>query len=105
MEKHANNTWREPRSGRLWLKDDLPAVTPLARIFAYEYDASAVFGEDQETFVKGATRLLDDLRMKRIDDQNRPLIFLGHSLGGFLIQQALVNASSNPMCSHIANAV
>lgn len=103
MEDHAMNTWREPQndSGRLWLRDDLPAVAPLAHIFNYEYDATAVFGEGQEGFIMGASELLETLKSQGMDGQTRPLILFGHSLGGFLILQALVSASKNPMYSNI----
>ena len=80
----------------MWLRDDLPKTTPDARIFLYEYDSSAVYGNDQGTFVDKANELLEAIRVKRDDEERKPLLLLGHSLGGLLIRQALVNAHNNP---------
>jgi len=106
-EKHAWNTWREPQddTGRLWLRDDLPKSVPDARIFLYEYDSTAVYGVDRSTFIDKANELLEAIRIKQNDDEHKPLILLGHSLGGLLIEQALVNAHNNPKYSHIRDAV
>ena len=74
-------------NGRLWLRDDLPKTTPDARIFLYEYDSSAVYGNDQGTFVDKANELLEAIRVKRDDDEEtKLLLLLGHSLGGLLIR-------------------
>jgi len=44
------------------------------------------------------------MRIKREDAEDRPLVLLGHSLGGLLINQALINAYNNPKCRHIWGA-
>ncbi|VUC21523.1 unnamed protein product, partial [Clonostachys rosea] len=94
-EAHAWDTWRSA-DGRLWLRDDLPKILPDARIFLYRYNATAVYGSDQGTFSDKADELLEAIRAERDDIQNRPIIFLGHSMGGLLIKQALINAHNNP---------
>ncbi|KAK7222706.1 hypothetical protein V2G26_010709 [Clonostachys chloroleuca] len=93
--EHAWNTWRNRASGRLWLRDDLPQSTPDARIFIYEYNATAVYGKDKSTFVEKSNELLEAVRAER-DDEERPILFLAHSMGGLLVKQALINASMNP---------
>ncbi|KAH9204094.1 hypothetical protein DL95DRAFT_398802, partial [Leptodontidium sp. 2 PMI_412] len=100
QREHALDTWRTPAGdeGRLWLRDDLPTTLPTARIFLYEYDSTVVYGQDYRTFNDKANSLLEDIRLAR-DDENsrsRPLILLGHSLGGLLIEQSLINAYNNP---------
>ena len=70
----------------MWVRDDLPKTTPDARIFLYEYDSSAVYGNDQGTFVDKANELLEAIRVKRDDEERKPLLLLGHSLGGLLIR-------------------
>lgn len=100
---HAWDTWRAPEGpeGRLWLKEDLPRVVPDARIFLYEYDSKAVFGKDRSTFVDKATELLETVRCERDKADTRPILFIGHSLGGLLIKQALINAHNNPKFTEI----
>lgn len=84
------------------MRDDLPKTTPKARIFLYQYDSTAVYGHDQGTFIDKSNELLEAIRVKRDDDEDKkPLILLGHSLGGLLIRQALVNAHNNPKYTHL----
>lgn len=103
---HARDTWQKPTGpqGHLWLRDDLPKQLPEARIFLYEYNSTAVFGKDKSTFIDKANELLEAIRIKRDATGDRPLILLGHSLGGLLVEQALVNAHSNPKYKHIKDA-
>jgi hypothetical protein len=103
---HARDTWRKPSgpNGRLWLRDDLPKYLPESRIFLYEYNSTAVFGYDRSTFIDKANEFLEAMRTKREDAENRPLVLLGHSLGGLLIEQALINAHNNPKYTHIKNS-
>ncbi|GAP82647.2 putative kinesin light chain 1 [Rosellinia necatrix] len=95
---HAWDTWRTPSgpTGRLWLRDDLPQYTPESRIFLYEYDATAVYGTDRNTFVGKANELLEAIRIERRKIPSRPIMFLCHSMGGLLVKQALINAHNNP---------
>ena len=88
---HAWDTWRKPAGtqGRLWLRDDLPQ-------YLYEYNSTAVYGKDRSTFIDKANEFLEAIRTKREDAEDRPLLLLGHSLGGLLIKQALINAHNNP---------
>lgn len=104
---HAWDTWRTPAGpqGHLWLRDDLPQYIPDARIFIYEYNSTAVYGKDKDTFVGKANELLESIRIKRPDRaESRPILFLGHSLGGLLIKQALINAHNNPKYTPIKEA-
>ncbi|KAK0665214.1 hypothetical protein QBC41DRAFT_16307 [Cercophora samala] len=103
ISAHAWDTWRTPEGpdGRLWLQQDLPRVVPDARIFLYEYDSKAVFGKDRSTFIDKATELLETVRCERDKKDTRPILFIGHSLGGLLIKQALINAHNNPKFTEI----
>ncbi|KAI1172154.1 hypothetical protein F4777DRAFT_524116 [Nemania sp. FL0916] len=94
---HAWDTWRTPAgpAGRLWLRDDLPQQLPEARIFLYQYNSTTVYGKDKSTFVDKANAFLESIRLKRRGHDERPLLLLGHSLGGILIKQALINAFNN----------
>jgi triacylglycerol esterase/lipase EstA (alpha/beta hydrolase family) len=40
--------------------------------------------------------LLEAIRIERDDMELRPILFLGHSIGGLLIKQALINTHNNP---------
>jgi hypothetical protein len=103
---HAWDTWRTPAGpqGRLWLRDDLPQYTPDSRIFLYEYNSTAVYGKDKSMFIDKANELLEAIRTERDDVETRPILLLGHSLGGLLIKQALINAHNNPKYMPIKDA-
>ena len=51
-----------------------------------------------------ANDLLERIHIKRADCEKRPIILIGHSLGGILIKQALVNAHSNTRYTPIKQA-
>ncbi|KAI0542077.1 hypothetical protein GGR58DRAFT_453892 [Xylaria digitata] len=95
--EHAWDTWRTPAgsAGRLWLRDDLSRHLPYSRIFLYQYNSTAVYGKDRSTFVDKANAFLESVRLKRKGREQKPLLLLGHSLGGLLIKQALINAFNN----------
>ncbi|KAH7317217.1 hypothetical protein BKA65DRAFT_111198 [Rhexocercosporidium sp. MPI-PUGE-AT-0058] len=103
---HAWDTWRIPSGpqGHLWLRDDLPQYVPETRIFLYEYNSTAVYGKDRDTFIGKANELLEAIRIERDDMESRPILFLGHSMGGLLIKQALINAHHNPKYTPIKDA-
>ena len=103
---HAWDTWRTPAGslGRLWLRDDLPQHIPESRIFLYQYNSTAVYGKDRSTFIDKASELLEAIRVERDDAESRPILFLGHSMGGLLIKQALINAHNNQKYTAIKDA-
>ncbi|TVY81035.1 Protein SERAC1, partial [Lachnellula suecica] len=96
------STWTDKSSGCLWLRDLLPDTKPLkeARIMTWGYDARA-FVRPFEKSTTGRTftfaeALLFDLFNARTSEESksRPLIFVGHSLGGNVIKSALVGANN-----------
>ncbi|PVH70814.1 hypothetical protein DL98DRAFT_521398, partial [Cadophora sp. DSE1049] len=103
---HAWDTWRKPSGpeGHLWLRDELPQHVPETRIFLYEYNSTAVYGKDRDTFIGKANELLEAIRIERRGTESRPILFLGHSMGGLLIKQALINAHNNPKYTTIKEA-
>jgi hypothetical protein len=103
---HAWDTWRTPAGpqGRLWPRDDLPQHIPESRIFLYEYNSTAVYGKDRSTFIDKANDLLEAIRTERDNSETTPILLLGHSMGGLLIKQALINAHINPKYTPIKDA-
>ncbi|KAI1206730.1 uncharacterized protein F4807DRAFT_453276 [Annulohypoxylon truncatum] len=105
-ESHAWDTWGTSSSteGHLWLRYELPRYLPDSRIYLYAYDAATAYGKDRDTFASKASELLEAIQLERDDISSRPIIFLGHSLGGLLIQQALINAQETPKYTPIRAA-
>lgn len=89
---HAYNTWTD--KGKLWLKDFLPsqAGMPRSRVLLFGYNSSAAFRTSTVGVAGAAINLLDQLRFKRREHPERPIVFVCHSLGGIVAKQALVEA-------------
>ncbi|KAG5805560.1 hypothetical protein H9Q74_009414 [Fusarium xylarioides] len=104
--KHAFDTWRTPsgQKGRLWLQQDLPGHIPDSRIFIYQYNTTAAYGQGLDDFCSKADNLLEVINIERRECPERPILLLGRSMGGLLIKQALMNAHSNPGYSAIKAA-
>jgi len=92
------STWTTDST--LWLRDLLPS-SPLfqdARIMTFGYDAKAFLHPFEKSTTARtftfAEALLSDLADKRVSAaaRRRPIIFLGHSLGGLVIKSALRHA-------------
>ncbi|PNP80928.1 hypothetical protein FNYG_05743 [Fusarium nygamai] len=96
--KHAFDTWRTPsgQKGCSWLQEDLPGHIPDSRIFLYQYNTTGAYGRGLDGFRSKADNLLEAINIERRDCPERPILLLGHSTGGLLIKQALINAHSNP---------
>ncbi|KAH6706632.1 Alpha/Beta hydrolase protein [Leptodontidium sp. MPI-SDFR-AT-0119] len=91
----AFQTWTHP-NGTFWPKDLLPKKIPNCRVLIFGYNSNVAFDVTQQGIKEHANTLLDRLSGNREDaPSNRPIIFIGHSLGGLVIKQALINATHN----------
>ncbi|OKL63855.1 hypothetical protein UA08_01111 [Talaromyces atroroseus] len=95
----SHSTWTVDDT--LWLRDLLPRLPSFqsARVMTFGYDARS-FLRSLSLSLHGRTftfaeALLNDLEDKRfsIADKNRPIIFIGHSLGGLVVKSALRHAN------------
>lgn len=75
----------------LWLRDFLPAVFPGARVMSFEYDD---LGGGSYAHIRNLARTLIvhlKLRRQEADQSMRPIVFVGHSIGGLIVRQALLS--------------
>ncbi|KAI9888947.1 MAG: hypothetical protein M1814_006125 [Vezdaea aestivalis] len=83
----SSNTWDQ----YLWLRDTLAKDFPGMRIMTYGHDSNAKLG-GYLTFEEQAQEFENRLKVLFRDQQaRRPVIFIGHSLGGLLVKKALAN--------------
>jgi hypothetical protein len=75
----------------VWLEDALPKTIPEARIITYGYDAGLQGDQGKQFLGRLSSVFLDVLVTLRRDTgtQRRPLCFIGHSLGGVILKEAL----------------
>ncbi|KAL4962580.1 uncharacterized protein BDV14DRAFT_178258 [Aspergillus stella-maris] len=93
LGSNAIGSWKSPSSNRLWLRDFLPDDVPNIRILIYGYDTSLLGNDAKESIEDLGSRFLESIKAFRSDiTHRRPIIFIGHSLGGLLIKEALVRA-------------
>ncbi|KAK3295430.1 Alpha/Beta hydrolase protein [Chaetomium fimeti] len=97
----SHNTWTHiPEGGKgpqtLWLRDLLPGKLPNAHVMSFQYDSST-HGMSEQSVRGNAGKLVRLLRDKREDyeEEERPIVFIGHSLGGIVIKQALKHAKDH----------
>ncbi|KAK3314378.1 hypothetical protein B0H66DRAFT_595100 [Apodospora peruviana] len=88
-------TWQADDAERtVWPRDLLPNHFPNIRVLSFGYNAS-IKGTTSQSGIRDHARALlqwlDDFRDGE-SELSRPLIFVGHSLGGVLIKQALLFA-------------
>ncbi|KAH7008807.1 hypothetical protein EDB80DRAFT_576244 [Ilyonectria destructans] len=103
LASHALGSWMSPTrdEDEVWLRDFLPPDIPNIRVLAYGYDTRLVNSESTECIQQLGTRFLELITTFRDDDgtNRRPIIFLGHSLGGLIIKSALSYAHDTPQAS------
>jgi protein SERAC1 len=87
----ATSTWQAKDATQPWPERKLAADLPEARIMTYGYDADIVHfatRASQNTVMEHSKNLL--IRLINIRDQsseNRPLMFIAHSLGGLVCEK------------------
>ncbi|KAN0072061.1 hypothetical protein V8E54_009790 [Elaphomyces granulatus] len=79
-----------------WLMDLLPTEIPEARIMTFNYSSRWHKNAPHQDRRAPSDILLEHLHMNRERERihTRPLIFIGHSFGGNVIEQMIINASS-----------
>ena len=101
-EFHAEATWTV--EDKLWLRDFLPSQLPSARVLLFGYNANVAF----ETSIAGvreqAINLLNRIASKREEAEDRPIVFVAHSLGGIVVKRALVEAKLDDSYKSIREA-
>ena len=93
---HPHDTWTHD-NGIMWLRDLLPLDMSDARIMTWEYDSEyqTLRHFTRMMMYSHPNSLLSALYSLRQDTKsnNRPIIFMCHSLGGLVVKEALVQAS------------
>ncbi|KAF7895792.1 uncharacterized protein EAF01_009754 [Botrytis porri] len=92
---------------KLWLYDLLPKSLPTARILTFGYQSDAISlinsrGSVISTYTKSLLESLTAFRVPHQEAPSRPLVFLAHSLGGLVVQKALIVASTGARADFFA---
>ncbi|KAL8768746.1 MAG: hypothetical protein Q9194_005629 [Teloschistes cf. exilis] len=92
---HRDDTWKAHDAEEPWPKAFLPQDIPNARLLTYGYDADVAHWmkpAGQNTTRENAQNLVNDLCTYRLRTKSpkRPILFIAHSLGGLIVQDALL---------------
>ncbi|KAL7789036.1 hypothetical protein V8C37DRAFT_387023 [Trichoderma ceciliae] len=91
---HAFGSWKSKNNPDMWLRDFLPESIPNARILTYGYDTKLPGSQSEASILELSKRLLESIKTIRYEQmRTRPLILIGHSLGGLVVKEALVEVS------------
>ncbi|KAK2017089.1 hypothetical protein LZ32DRAFT_577078, partial [Colletotrichum eremochloae] len=94
LGSHPLGSWKSPYSDDVWLRDFLPKDVPNIRVLIYGYDTTLPGSLSNQSIEDLGGILVERVVAFRARDgtTRRPLIFIGHSLGGLLIKEALIRA-------------
>ena len=96
LQGDAIKTW-EHTNGKMWLRDFLSPELPFARIMTFGYDSTVLLSKSVADIEDKALELLNQLSLERTslepaDSNGRPIVFIGHSLGGILVKKSIILA-------------
>ncbi|CCT76220.1 uncharacterized protein FFB20_13588 [Fusarium fujikuroi] len=92
---HPQKTWtfQGSKTTTYWPRDKVPQTLPSARVWTFGYDTkigSPFRPENQNTIYGEGKELVASLAdVRPANEENVPLIFVAHSLGGIVVKQAL----------------
>ncbi|KLU88157.1 hypothetical protein MAPG_07144 [Magnaporthiopsis poae ATCC 64411] len=108
LGSHALGSWKSPKNDDVWLRDFLPRDVPNIRVLLYGYDTTLADSRSKQSIEDLGAIFLEQVIAFRARDgtSRRPIIFIGHSLGGLLIKEALVRTRniSNDAYSDLSKA-
>ncbi|RYP03601.1 hypothetical protein DL764_005031 [Monosporascus ibericus] len=90
--------------GNMWLSDNLPEDIPAARVMIYGYES----GLQHSTSFAHLSDLASSLQIAISDvlrSEKKRLILIGHSLGGLLIKEALIQIARSDSESDLLNII
>ncbi|KAI5802993.1 hypothetical protein EDC01DRAFT_645472, partial [Geopyxis carbonaria] len=104
---HAYGSWRSRAKTNhrpMWLSDFLPREVPHIRVMTYGYSSGLRnnHGTNLSDYRRGFLQRLQNSRRKC---PTRPIIFIGHGLGGLLAIQTLVESILDPELEEIRQSI
>ena len=105
LGSHPFGSFVHKREGHMWLADSLPRDMPGARVMIYGYQ-SGLQHSNSFAHLGDYARSLQVAISGLLQSENaKPLVLLGHSLGGLLVKEALVQIAESETGSELINLI
>ncbi|KAL1622376.1 hypothetical protein SLS54_004940 [Diplodia seriata] len=98
LGSHAFGSFKKRNEPYMWLRDSLSRDLPHLRIFTFGYESRLVESQSFQNINDLAIKFRNALSEVQSVDASRPCILLGHSLGGIVLKQAILQISD---CNHL----
>ncbi|KAI8626567.1 ankyrin repeat-containing protein [Xylariaceae sp. FL1651] len=94
LGSHPLGSWKSSTGNEIWLRDYVPGDIPNCRVMIYGYDTKLQGNHSKQSIEDLGGACMESITTFRADTDTsqRPIIFIGHSLGGLLIKEALIRA-------------
>ncbi|KAI0455693.1 hypothetical protein F5B21DRAFT_178737 [Xylaria acuta] len=94
LGSHPLGSWKSSTGNEIWLRDYVPWDIPNYRVILYGYDTKLQGNHSKQSIEDLGGACMESITAFRADTDTsqRPIIFIGHSLGGLLIKEALIRA-------------
>ncbi|CAG9993969.1 unnamed protein product [Clonostachys byssicola] len=87
LNGHAFGSFKRKQGSFMWLRDALPLDVRNARILIYGYDTQLIQSHSFQNLTDLGRTLQGYLKTIRKSNDFRPIIFIGHSLGGLVVKE------------------
>ena len=101
LGSHPFGSFVHKQDGHMWLSDSLPRDMPMARVMIYGYESGLQDSTSLAHIGDLAGPLSITLSSLLRSESKRRLILIGHSLGGLLIQEALIRIADSDVDSEV----
>lgn len=109
LQGHPYDSWKSTKNDWNWMAsaDGIRGAFPKARILLYTYESAWQGQLRVNQFMDNISKtLLVALRSRREDCKKRPIVFIGHSMGGLVIAKAITILNAQPeLCPVMFEAI
>ncbi|KAK1751162.1 hypothetical protein QBC47DRAFT_392355 [Echria macrotheca] len=96
LASHPFGSWQSRTKNYMWLRDGIPNAIPGVRTILYGFDSALVASRSFQSISDIAQRFLLHLKLAGWHlPASKPTVFLGHSLGGLVLKDAMVQSAGS----------
>lgn len=105
LGSHPFGSFVHKDDGNMWLTDNLPQDIPTARIMIYGYESGLQHSTSLVQLDDLASSLQNAISQLLRSRKRKPLVLIGHSLGGLLVKEALIRFDESDYDSNLLEMI